>query len=275
MQGSWILSISGQRRSCRSTRIVRAAILFLLSVVSVTSLLATPAFAFKISPFTAEMAPAGPRAKLDYVVENDTSDPTAVQISVVRREQAEDGSETLPEADDEFLVFPAQLIVLPKEKRTVRLQWLGPIKPERELAYRLVAEQLPVDLGRPGEGKKNLQLLVKYQTALYIVPPGIRSNPARDLVVQRAEPSRDHDSGQTMDVYLVNRGLAHVHLTNAQLTATSLADGKTVTLSSLRLTGSMAGENVLAGSVRRFSIPWPTELAVGPVSVTLELKGAP
>jgi fimbrial chaperone protein len=199
-----------------------------------------PAFALKISPFTADMAPSGPRATLDYVLENNSPNPTAVQVSIVRREQVEDGSETLTAADDEFLVFPAQFILLPKEKRTVGLQWLGPVNPEKELAYRLIAEQLPVDLGRPGV-KDNLTLLVKYLTAVYIVPPRIHSNPATDLVVQRAEPSRDRRGRQTMDVYVANHGLAHIQLRNVQLTVKSSDDGKTVTLPSQRLTGSMLG----------------------------------
>ena len=165
-----------------------------------------------------------------------------MQISVVRREQAEDGTETLPEADDAFLVFPAQLILLPKEKRTVRVQWLGPVKPEKELAYRLVAEQLPVDLGRAGDTENSLRLLVRYQTAIYIVPSGIRSNVPRDLVVQRAEPSRDQNGQQTMDVYVANYGLAHVQIRNAQLTAKSSNGGKTVKLSSQSLIGSVLGE---------------------------------
>ena len=239
------------------------------------SLHASPALAFKISPFNAEMAPAGPRARLDYLVENDSSEPTAVQIGVVRREQAEDGTETLSQADDQFLIFPAQLILLPKEKRIVRVQWLGPVKPEKELAYRIVAEQLPVELNKPAEAKNNLRLLVRYLTAVYIVPPGIHPNLARDVVVERAEPGRDPEGRQTMDVTLANRGPAHIHLRNIRLTARSSGDGKTVTLSSQRLTGSMLGENILAGSVRRFSMAWPPELGVGPVSVTLEMQGAP
>jgi hypothetical protein len=80
------------------------------------------------------MTPTGPGARLDYILENDSLDPPAVQISIVKRVQVEDGTETLTPADNEFLVFPAQLILLPKEKRTVRIQWLGPVKPERELA---------------------------------------------------------------------------------------------------------------------------------------------
>lgn len=243
-------------------------------MISVSLLFSLPALALKISPFSAEMGPTGARAKLDYVLENETSEPTAVQISMVKRVQAEDGSETLPSADDDFVVFPTQLILLPKEKRTVRVQWLGAVAPEKELAFRLIAEQLPVNL-KPGESRNDLQLLVKYQTALYIVPSGVHAVAARDLVVQRAEPVRDAHGHETLEVYVANHGPAHIQLRNVQITATSSGDGKSVTLSSQRLAGSMLGENVLAGLVRHFSVPWPAELAVGPVTVTLEIKAAP
>ncbi|MEI9990997.1 MAG: fimbria/pilus periplasmic chaperone [Rhizomicrobium sp.] len=244
-------------------------------MIVVGALLGAPAAAFKISPFTAEMAPAGSRATLDYVVENDSSDPTAVQIGVVKREQAEDGSETLPSAEDQFLVFPAQLVLLPREKRTVRVQWLGPVNPDKELAYRLIAEQLPVDLGRPGSAVNSLKLLVKYQTAVYILPPGIHSDPARDLVVQRAEPGRDPRGRATLDLSVANRGLAHINLRGVRVTVTSSGDGKSVILSSPGQVGAMVGENVLPGSVRRFAIAWPPELPIGPVTATLEVQGAP
>src|ERR1700682_5581388 len=151
----WNRSRTEQQRSRRPIRIARLGILGLLSVISVISLYAPPAFAFKISPFNADMAPAGPRARLDYLLENESSEPTAVQIGVVRREQAEDGTETLSPADDQFLIFPAQLILLPKVTRTVRVQWLGPVTPQKELSYRIVAEQLPVELNKAAEAKNN------------------------------------------------------------------------------------------------------------------------
>lgn len=242
-------------------------------MIVVGALLGAPASAFKISPFTAEMAPAGARATLDYVVENDSSDSTAVQIGVVKREQAEDGTETLSPAEDQFLVFPAQLVLLPREKRTVRVQWLGPVKPDKELAYRLIAEQLPVDLGRPGTARNSLKLLVKYQTAVYILPPDVHADPAHDLVVQRAEPGRDTRGRPTLDLSVANRGLAHINLRGVRVTARS-GDGKSVILSPAQV-GTMMGENVLSGSVRRFAVAWPPELAVGPVSATLEVQGAP
>jgi fimbrial chaperone protein len=261
MQGGCIRSTSEQRRSRRPKRAVRHPVLTWLGVVSLLLLCTAPALAFKISPFSAEMTPSGAGAKLDYTVENETTQATAVQISMVKREQEEDGTEKLLPADDDFLVFPAQLILLPNEKRTVRVQWLGTVSPDRELNLKL------------RESRDNLQLLVKYQTALYIVPPGVHAIPTRDLVVQRAEPGRNPHGQQTLDVTLANHGLAHIQLRNIQLTATS--SGKSVTLAGQRLAGSMLGENVLAGSVRHFSILWPPELGVGTVSVTLETKAAP
>ncbi len=247
----------------------------LLGLIVAGALCGAPAAAFKISPFTAEMAPSGSHATLDYTVENDSSDPTAVQISVVKRGQAEDGSETLSQAEDQFLVFPAQLVLLPREKRTVRVQWLGPVKPEKELAYRLIAEQLPVDLGRAGATTNSLKLLVKYQTAIYILPPGIHPDPARDLVIQRAAPGRDSHGRTTLELTVANHGPMHINLRGVRVTAKSMGDGKSVILSPPQLTGSMLGENVLPGSARRFAVAWPPELAIGPVSATLEVQGAP
>ena len=247
----------------------------MLGIIAGISFGASSAVAFKISPMIAEMAPAGPRARLNYLVESDSPVSTAIQIGVVRREQAEDGTEYLPNADDEFLVFPAQFVLQPNEKQIVQVQWLGQVYPERELAYRIVAEQLPVDLNAPADGKNNMQLLVRYLTAVYIVPSGIHSNAAADLVVDPAEADSDAHGQRTMDILVSNRGPTHIQLRNVQLTIRSVDGDKTVTLPSRRLPSSMLGENILAGSIRSFRIPWPPELSVGPITVSLEVQEAP
>jgi fimbrial chaperone protein len=86
-------------------RRVHAALFLLLA-----SLLPVRAEAFRFVPFTADFAPSGPGANQTFRVENNSEEPIAVEISVHRRAMNLDGSDALTPADDDFVVFPAQVV---------------------------------------------------------------------------------------------------------------------------------------------------------------------
>ncbi|MBD0866649.1 MAG: molecular chaperone, partial [Rhodobacteraceae bacterium] len=113
-------------------------------------LLPGQALAFRFGPFIEYFAPYGPDSKKTYRAENESAAPMAVQISLKRRQMALDGSETLSDAEEDFVVFPPQFLLGPGQVRSIRVQWLGDPQPEVELAYRIIAEQLPVDLQPQG-----------------------------------------------------------------------------------------------------------------------------
>ncbi len=77
---------------------------------------------------------------------------------------------------------PAQAIVLSGKSQSVRAQWLGDPAPERELAFRLVAEQLPIEFNRETSDGARLKLLVRYIASLYIAPRGVEA----DVVLESA-----------------------------------------------------------------------------------------
>lgn len=61
------------------------------------------------------------------------------------------------------MVFPEQIVLQPGESQSVRVQWSGDSVPATEVAYRLMAEQLPIDLGTEGANRSGLKLeMVKY-----------------------------------------------------------------------------------------------------------------
>ena len=59
-----------------------------------------------------------------------------------------DGIETNQDANDDFIVYPPQLIVPPGTQQVIRVTWIGEPEPPIELAYRLIAEQLPINLSQ-------------------------------------------------------------------------------------------------------------------------------
>ena len=106
----------------------------------------SPALAFKLEPISKVFEPAGAGATQSYKIINDTSEQIAVELSMVKRKISLEGQESTEKADDDFLVYPSQIILPPQGVQSVRVTWLGNPNPEKELNYRIIAEQLPINL---------------------------------------------------------------------------------------------------------------------------------
>ena len=64
--------------------------------------------------------------------------------------------ETNRDADEEFLAYPAQVIVPANGKQTIRVTWLGAAKLTREQTYRIVVTQVPsvTSMAAPGNADR-------------------------------------------------------------------------------------------------------------------------
>jgi len=209
-----------------------------------------PAAALKISPFKAAMV-AGTDTSKVFHVENNSSESAAVQISMETWSITPEGTEVNRDAEDEFTVFPAQVVLKPHERRAVRIQWLGSDLPQKEKAYRVLAEQIPISLLDTPAAGSGLKFLLRFKAGLYIGP----AKPAADVVVAKTEPH----GLNTLRVTLQNNGTGHTLMRNPQLTLT-LEDGQTVIVKDTDLRG-LAGSNMHAGSTRYFDVSVPSGLS--------------
>lgn len=225
--------------------------------------------AFTISPITMELEPSGKKSTGTFRLHNDSGESQAVQITIVRRDMDETGKETQAPADDEFTVFPKQTVLKPHQIQAVRINWKGPTKLSQELAYRIIAEQLPVNLTKePPQGTK-LNLMVRYMGTLYVAPAGMKP----DLGIESVAENNDGK----IDLTIVNHGRAHAILRDFKLTLTSVPESggeKAVRISSEHLE-SIHTQNILAGKRRLFSIAWPEGLPHGRLSAKLEWDEKP
>jgi fimbrial chaperone protein len=228
---------------------------------------ASPAVALRVVPIVLEFAPKGGGANQVVRLENETPEPIAVQISMHKRLVDLDGKETLEDADDDFIVFPPQVVLLPNENRAIRVQWIGDPAPASELAYRMVTEQLPVELSQAPQGAR-VRIVMRYEGAAYIVPPNAKPR----IEVERAEAVTVVGGRRGLAITVRNGGSKHALLNELKVTVRS--GERAVTLGPDNLQG-MVGQNVLAGKSRRFVVPWPTELPVGGVNATLEYRAEP
>lgn len=214
--------------------------------------------AFKLAPITMHFEPSGRAASQAFRVENESEEQVAVQISILSRGMSLDGKEQNAPADDDFIVYPPQILLKPKQVQTLRVKWVGDARPQKELAYRILAEQLPINLSKEQETGAKINLIVRYLGSIYIVPKGAKPN----VVIESALPHPAENGERKLAITFHNSGNAHTILRD--LTLTLQANGKTVVLGPTDLEG-ISGENILAGNKRRFVLRWPAQLPDGPV----------
>ncbi|MBI4183926.1 MAG: molecular chaperone [Proteobacteria bacterium] len=239
-------------------------------VALATALAAGPAAAFRLVPIVMEFEPAGRGATQSFGVINNTDKPVAVQITMVERRMDLDGKETYIAADDDFVVYPPQMVVMPDKVQVVRVSWVGEPNPAQELAFRIIAEQLPIELEKQPEGTRGtIRLLLRYEGSIYVTPKGVKPEVAVDSV----QSTTGAAGARMIEVTLHNRGDGHGILHNPRLRVTAVAPGSgqgtAVELGPERLEGTIANANILAGTKRRFLLPWPNGLGTGALQAGL------
>lgn len=200
------------------------------------------AYAFKFSPMSTSIGiKAGKNSTLFYL-ENDSDQAIAVTATIYKREMTAQGVESNLNIGDELSVYPSQLIIPPNEKRSVKVTWTGKTIPQIENAYRLVAEQLPIELDKNKKKKASIKVLLRYVAALYVEPEDLNSE-----VISKSISTDD----KTVSFLLENKGKKHQVLSNLSM---KISGKKDYDFNSDDLKG-MTGENILAQSERSFSFP--------------------
>lgn len=236
---------------------------FTLSPVLVLMTLA-PASAFKLQPISRVFESTGAGTTQSYEVINDKSEPIAVEVSVVERKINLEGQETHQPADSDFLIYPPQILLPPGGIQTIRVTWMGDPNPSKELAYRLIAEQLPIKTEQPNllsQVEGSVKILIRYIGSLYVRPKGSRHKVVLDSMTRQKSSS----GAEQLVITLQNQGTARALLGNLQLNLK--ANNKQITLGPKELQG-MVDEVILAESIRRFIIPVPKGLPAGNVDAT-------
>lgn len=251
-------------------------------------------FAFSFSPITQEFSVTGKKSSHIFTIGNDSlSERIAVKISIFEREMDEEGNETLTPCDGDFLIYPSQSILAPGESRSVRVKWQGGRIGDRELNYRILAEQLPVEFreDEKHEDGGGIRFTYRYEGSLYVVPEGggeahVELSSVRSVmdikevtnVVTKTELSEETGEPVTREVKEVsevrtyrlklvfeNHGARHALLGDLSITLSSVYNNfSPIVLGPEDLAG-IAGENILAGNKRVFMIPEPPEVQGEPI----------
>lgn len=200
------------------------------------------AFAFKFSPMSTTISTSEKLKSTLFYLENDSDQPIAVTASVLKREMNSSGVETNHPIGNELSVYPSQLIIPANEKRSVKVTWTGSGGPAIEQAYRLVAEQLPIELDKSKKQKASIKVLLRYIAALYVATDDFNS----EVSIKKLEVN-----DKTVNFLISNTGKKHQVLSNLSLKSSGK---KNIEINNDDLKG-MSGENILAMSERLFSFP--------------------
>lgn len=234
------------------------------------TLAAHTAGAFELVPIEATFRPFGADSVQTFRLENASDSPVAIEISIARRTIDVDGADQLLPDEESFVVVPSQVVLRPKQVQAVRVQWVGSPQLDAEAAFRLIAEQVPIDFGdledateRPDQERgSHLRMLLRYVASLYVTPRGAQP----DLAVEEVVRLGSGDGGERLSILLTNHGTAHRILRQPRLVLRD-ASGQSVEVADK----AMGASNLLAGGSRRFLIAAPPDLGEGDLEARLVL----
>ena len=137
-----------------------------------------------------------------------------------------------------------------------------------EQAYRLITEQLPINLqteeATPNGIQVGITALYRYVASVYVTP----REAASDVMLDATHEMRNGSDALVLS--FDNQGTAHQLLND--LTLALETDGNRVELGSEQLQG-VTGEIVLAQHQREFVLPWPEALPIGDVEASFDISG--
>jgi len=223
----------------KRSRLLRA--FFLIIVVMSTQ-------AFSFSPMTVSIGTSGATAVMTYKVTNESDQQTAVSIKVATRSIDATGKETNEAADKLFLVFPSRVVLKPNSSQSVKVQYRGNPAIASEVAYRVIAEQLPVDFTK--STASGVSILLTYVAALYVTP----KNVAPKLVLAQAT-GIEKEGQRGLEVTVRNEGTKHALIANPVIRVTQGSGLPTLEFIGTPVS-AIDGQNILALSVRTFFVPW-------------------
>lgn len=223
---------------------------FLLTTLMAAAVI-LPASAFTLEPMSTSLAPSGAGAIGTFRLKNDNVERIAIRIAVLERSMTPEGKDQTQAADKLFTIYPSRLVLEPSSSATFKIQWKGATSPDRELCFRLVAEQVPVDFGTTRAS--GIRIMFRYVASLYVTPV----SSTWKLLAESALGAIDGDGNRGFLVEVLNSGGRHVIAVDSSFELREAGSDADPILLSGEAIGSADGANYLPGLPRRFFLPHP------------------
>jgi fimbrial chaperone protein len=260
---------------------MRAWILSFQFMVAVVMCLPVPVYAYSFSPSLVTLRASGSDSSAFFRLENKGMKPTAVEITIHEHNKDIDGK-TIPgaPADDDFIIFPAQLVMTPGDEVGVQVRWIGDPALSAERAYTLLTREIPIPRKPADESSAGIRIevtvLMNYEGRIYVTPQGAKPKVVVESVTehpQAPEGNPGATESAVLEVVLMNQGTAHQAMATLSLVVTPLSPTGTllkqhaVKIAASKIQGMTP--HLLAGERRRLRTPRPAGLPAGPVQVLL------
>ncbi len=221
-------------------------------IIIIILILTFEVFSFSFEPISTNYSPTGPRSNQVFRIINTENSKIAVMISVTTREYNIDGTEINFPVEDLFMIFPSRIVLEPGESRAVRVKWTGDPNPEAEIAFRIIAEQIPIEfeMAERTDGA-GIRLTYKYIGNIYILPHGA----SPDIVIHSYELNENE-----LVLEMLNQGSRHTLMKNLTISITG-TDGEIIFSLTEEEVRFAADQNMLVGYPRRFVFPLNTDKA--------------
>ena len=227
------------------------------------------ASAFEFTPSVMIYSPDGRGSTQKYDIYNSSPTSIPIEISAVQREMTDDGKEIYKPTKD-FNVYPRLFDLKPGESRTVKVTYVGDKKITQEHAYRIIAEQLKVDLGKKQNKKEEpsvkIDFLYKYETSAYVSPPNTKAK----VEISSFNVILNEKKEKMIEVVFNNKGTAHQVFQDWTLEIFPEGASAPISLDK-KLIKNFPEFNILSGSRLKISVPWPANLKSNPRSVSYKV----
>ncbi len=229
----------------------------LLLLVSISIPILSPAL--MISPNQFFFIPEKDKTAGRLTVDNDSDEILPLEFYIVKRSITENGDpiyDTNLEEED-FVIFPEQMLLEPGEKQTVQINYTGDPSPTIEHAYALMSEVLPVPTASLDEDERSsLNLSVRYASMLYVRPTNQEAKLSTELSFVELE--KDEEQMSMLGITISNNGLIHARLVDPVL-AIKWGENNELKLNKDELT-PLDQTILLAKAKRSYLIPWPQQI---------------
>jgi len=239
--------------------------------------------AYTVTPNLLLLGPSGGESSAFLHLENKGQKAVAIEITINEHRKDLDGNTVAGgrEADDDFIIYPAQLVMMPGDEVNAQVRWVGDPAPGTERTFTYVTRQIaiPRKAGADPEGgagmRVDVTVLVNYEGRIYVTPRGAKPEVVVESVTERTQATGGPTGAQAtlLEVVLANRGTAHLSMAAKSLVLEPLGPtGTPLTLHGVVLHArDVPGMSLhlLAGDRRRLLIPRPAALPAGPVRAIL------
>ena len=130
--------------------------------------------AARVTPMIVELETAGGGSVARIELANPGQNEFPVEVQMFRGVITEEGEVQLTPADEEFLLFPAQIVVPATSQQVFRVQYIGEPELAKSEVFYMKIRQIPLPIAAD---ESKVQVVVNFNVLINVVPDGVSAQP--------------------------------------------------------------------------------------------------